>query len=126
MNKKMALMTLIFGVLLIGLSSVVFAQQDSQDTELLGPTLESGLEIVNAVLALVVVIIGFRLAPKLGQIGEAWKFVAIGILFFFLLELNNALASFNIFHIGGMSEILEFITIVLLLYGFYKLYKISK
>ena len=79
-------------------------------------------EFVNMVLAAAAAYMSLHVARKFGlniRDGASWRWFAIAMSLFGLVELNNLLGYLGIFHIGGLYEFLEFAFIVALTLGFH-------
>lgn len=106
-----------FALLLVAPFVAAAAGSAAVDVELLPGSVENVLELVILVISLVAAVSAIKLAALAqgGSLEKTWNRVAIAVGFFALLEINNALAGFELLHIGGLSEILEVVFAVTLL-----------
>jgi hypothetical protein len=78
-------------------------------------------EFVNMVLALVAASMSLHVARKFGlniRDGASWRWFAIAMLLFGMVEFNNLLKYLKVLNIEGLYEFLEFGFIVALTLGF--------
>ncbi len=92
------------------------------DAELIPKSIESGLEIINLVLAVIAAIFAVKLAAlsQGGSLEKTWNLMAIVALTFAVFEIYGALQGFMILHLGGLGDLLEFIFVLILAITFYK------
>jgi len=74
---------------------------------------EPYLEVINLVIALIIVVLGLRVSSVLeGKLKNAWNYLLVAILLFGIHEIIGSLAEFSIFKIEGLYAFTEFLFIV--------------
>jgi len=75
--------------------------------------IEPYIEVVNLVLAMIIVIMGIFDSAKLqGKLKSVWTYFLVAILLFGIHEIFGSLAEFGIFEIDGLYAFTEFLFIV--------------
>jgi len=75
--------------------------------------IEPYLEVLNLILAVIIVIVGINVSTKLeGKLKKAWNYFLTAMILFSLHEVFGSLAEFGIFKIDGFYTLTEFVYIL--------------
>jgi hypothetical protein len=75
-------------------------------------TIEPFVEVINLVLAIVIVLTGILIGMRLeGKLKKAWNYFILAMLLFGVHEVIGSLAEFGVFEIEGLYAFTEFLFI---------------
>lgn len=87
--------------------------------------IEPYIEVINLILAFVIVIAGMVIWKKLeGNLKTGWSYFAVAIILFGLHEVVGSLAEFGFFEIEGLYAFSEFVYIIALLMAVFSFKKL--
>ena len=86
------------------------------DVELIPESVESVLELVNLLIAIVAAAFAIKLAAlsQGGSLEKTWNLLAVAAVIFAALEVVGALQGYKIAHFGGLGDIIELVFLVIL------------
>lgn len=107
--------------LVVVLPTIALAADSLFSADIFSENVEKVVEIVNLILALFVGVYAIKLAAlsQGGTMEKTWNTLAVVAVLFVLVEAFNSLAAFGFVHIGGLSEILEFLFAAVFVYCLY-------
>lgn len=118
MSKKIIL---VFTLALV-LPVIAFAQEGAKiQATIFSENIEKIIELVNLVIALFAGVYAVKLAAlsQGGSMEKTWNRLAIVAVLFVLLEITGALKGFELVHISGLAEIVEFVFVIVFAYCLY-------